>query len=53
MGELFCPMGFCGPSSVGWVKLRAVTKFHRVGHKDTSFRKFNLIFFYKKIDSKF
>jgi len=47
-GELFCTVSFFCPSLVGFAKLTALAKLYCVDLKDTSFRKFNLNFFYKK-----
>jgi len=44
----FCPLDFFGPSLVVWDNLTILDKLYRVSLKDTSFRKFNLNFFYKK-----
>ena len=51
---LFCPVGFfvpiprgSGSNLVDWVKLTPLAKLYRVGPKDTSFLKFNLISFIK------
>ena len=46
-------MGFFDPSLVGWAKLTALAKLYRVGLKVINFRKFNLNFFYKKMESGF